>query len=142
MVPWDIPGYVDHVPLIVPDWVREDDTVTCVSLSKDAELMLEHCVLEGKLAPLYTTENDGFATAKEAIKEVLAQDPRARKKRGSIDTGDESCYKIVFCSIQIEFKAMSDDTIKVWRISEFNTTDATFVDGIPLYNDGDGIIKQ
>ena len=128
VVPWDIPGY-----LVVPDWVREDDTMTCVSLSNEAEVMLENAVLEGKLEPLYTRDNDGLVSAKEAIQEVLAQDPRARKKRGTIDSRDESCYKIVFCSIQIEFRATSDDSIQVLRIVDFNMTDAEFVDGIPLY---------
>jgi hypothetical protein len=95
--------------------------------------MLENAVLEGKLEPLYTRDNDGLVSAKEAIQEVLAQDPRARKKRGTIDSRDESCYKIVFCSIQIEFRATSDESIQVLRIVDFNMTDAEFVDGIPLH---------
>lgn len=119
----------------MPDWVCEDDALVCVSLSNEAEEALEKNVFEGKLAPLYTSDKNGLVSAMEAIKEVLAQDPRARKKRGTIDSRDESCYKIVFCSTQVEFKVMSDDRIKIIRITDFDLTDAEFVDGIPLFTD-------
>ena len=134
MVPWDIPGYFDQIPLSVPDWVREDDALNDVSFTNDAELMLEKSIVDGKLAPLYTCDNDGIASSKEAMKEVLAQDPRARKKRGTVDSKEESCYKIVFCTVQVEFKTLSN-RIQVLKIVDFNLTEAEYVDGIPLFLD-------
>ena len=41
MVPWDVPGKFDDEGLSVPDWVSQDDALSAVSFTQDAESELE-----------------------------------------------------------------------------------------------------
>ncbi len=143
VVPWDIPGGRQHdtIPLlVVPDYVsREDDTIDTVQFTSKAQQSLEVCVNNGKLSPLYTTENNGLEEAKNTICQILAQDPRASNsngpnKRGSTTTMSTSSsstsagaaatittkttsttslsthYKMLFCSVEIEFQVRNNNT--------------------------------
>jgi tRNA-Thr(GGU) m(6)t(6)A37 methyltransferase TsaA len=115
-VPWDLPGRFDGLPLIVPDWVAEDDALSLVSFSAKAESDLK-AVLSGKLmAPLYTVSNNGFEGAIQTIKQVLAQDPRASRKRGTSTAATEASYVIVFCQTQIEFRVV-DGNVEVINLN-------------------------
>eukprot|EP00553_Chaetoceros_curvisetus_P014940 CAMPEP_0204646664 /NCGR_PEP_ID=MMETSP0718-20130828/4854_1 /ASSEMBLY_ACC=CAM_ASM_000674 /TAXON_ID=230516 /ORGANISM="Chaetoceros curvisetus" /LENGTH=362 /DNA_ID=CAMNT_0051668967 /DNA_START=45 /DNA_END=1133 /DNA_ORIENTATION=+ len=133
VVPWDIPGHFDGEKLEVPSWVSQDDALSMVNFAKEAESNLETLIKYKKLAPLYSP-ND-FDDAKEAIKEILAQDPRAAKKRGKKD-GSSDPYKVSFGSTQLEFIVEEKGKVEVVGIAEMELNDATFVDGIPLSKEG------
>jgi len=135
VIPWDIPGHVDGLSLSVPNWVSQNDTLSNVAFTKEAEMSLESCIQNKKLAPLYTVTNDGFHFAKEAIREVLAQDPRAAKTRGKFgkDNDENDPYKVVFCSVQLEFFVLGEKKIEVVRIKPLDFDGVTRVDGIPLF---------
>ncbi len=136
VVPWDIPGHFDGEKLSVPNWVSQEDALTDVSFTPEAELNLKKLVEENALEPLYTIKNDGFDNVKEAIKEVLSQDPRAAKRRGKVDSSCDP-YKISFSAIQIEFLVQDERRVNVVKIEKNTLDDETlFVDGIPLAKGG------
>jgi tRNA-Thr(GGU) m(6)t(6)A37 methyltransferase TsaA len=131
-VPSDTPGY--HNPgdtLIVPSWVTQDDTIRNVVFTLEAKEKLEELVHQGYLAPLYTVENCGISDGLMAISEVLSQDPRPSKKRGTTTSTAEDPYKIIFCSIQIEF-IVYDDSISVINVSHVDLKSAETAQGLPL----------
>ena len=65
VVPWDIPGHFDDQKLSVPDWVSQDDALSTVSFTPEAESELERLVRYKKLAPLYTIESNSLDDAKQ-----------------------------------------------------------------------------
>ena len=119
--------------------MSQDDALSSVSFTTEAKESLDALLQQGKLSPLYKTITDG---AMETICEVLAQDPRCLKKRGTTDVVDP--YKMVFCSIEVEFivTALKNSTstkateVSVIKISQLNLNDATYIDGIPLSKSG------
>ena len=135
VVPWDLPG-----PLSVPSWVSADDALQTVNFSPLAKGSLERHIQNGKLAPLYTSKNDGLEASIQSISEVLAQDPRATNtnssnKRGSKETTSKSiAYIIVFCSVEIHFR-VANDGVYVDDITELDLTNVPHVDGIPILLD-------
>ena len=164
VVPWDIPGQYDKVPLVVPKYVsQEEDVIDNVEFTIEALQSLERCVWNGKLSPLYTTENSGLEEAKKTIGQILAQDPRASNsngpnKRGStsataaaatataIARASSTCYKMLFCSVEIEFQVRSNNNndtkndgvgggvvVTVENVNdELDLTRVEYVDGIPI----------
>jgi len=140
VVPWDIPGHHDTQPLHVPTWVSQEDALSSVSFTSEAAASLGRLLQYGKLAPLYKSEADG---AIETICEILAQDPRCLKKRGTVDNNTVDPYQMVFCSIQLEFvvKAPTSTVTKpsevtVINVIEFDFKGTTLVDGLPLSGNG------
>eukprot|EP00559_Dactyliosolen_fragilissimus_P007255 CAMPEP_0184866312 /NCGR_PEP_ID=MMETSP0580-20130426/21818_1 /TAXON_ID=1118495 /ORGANISM="Dactyliosolen fragilissimus" /LENGTH=395 /DNA_ID=CAMNT_0027365935 /DNA_START=82 /DNA_END=1269 /DNA_ORIENTATION=+ len=135
VVPWDEPGYMGYGDrLVVPNWVSQDDALSDVVFSDHAETVLRDCVEKGKLSPLYKKKDDGFLCALKAIKQILAQDPRAQTKRGKLDSKEP--YKIVFCSIQVEFLVLTTAKIEVIDVQSLNFKESEQVDGIPFANEG------
>mmetsp|Transcript_14319 Transcript_14319/g.21509 ORF Transcript_14319/g.21509 Transcript_14319/m.21509 type:complete len:356 (-) Transcript_14319:82-1149(-) len=133
VVPWDIPGNFDDQQLSVPSWVSQDDALSKVSFSAEAEDQLEFLVERKKLAPLYKIED--LEDAKLAVKEILSQDPRAAKTRGKVGLIADP-YTVTFGKIQLNFVVVDKGNVEVVGIEELRLDDATFVDGIPLANDG------
>lgn len=133
VVPWDIPGHFDDEMLSVPSWVSQDDALSEVSFTSDAESELEFLMKRKKLSPLYKFEE--LDIAKLAIQEILAQDPRAVKKRGKIDDAADP-YNLSFGKIQIQFVVVEKGKVEVVKMSEMELDDATFVDGVPLAKEG------
>ena len=91
------------------------------------------------LEPLYILDEgeDNLNDAKEAIKEVLAQDPRAAKRRGKADDKQKfDPYKVSFGSIQIEFLVTTEGCVEVVNISEAQLDGCMYVDGVPLSKAG------
>ncbi len=133
-VPWDIPGNFDGDNLLVPDWVSQEDSLSNVSFTAQAETNLKTLMKEKILEPFYILSDGGFEDAKQAIKEVLAQDPRAAKRRGKIDTEKalSDPYKVSFGSVQIEFLVEDKGIVKVVQVSEAMLDQCMYVDGIPL----------
>ena len=140
VVPWDIPGHFDKEKLSVPTWVSQDDALSDVSFTSDAESDLEYLVKLRKLSPLYTIGESG--AAKLAIQEILAQDPRAAKKRGKIDntTSTDGAaadpYSLTFGKVLIKFVVAEKGKVEVVGVSEMELDNATFVDGVPLAKEG------
>jgi len=66
-----------------------------------------------------------------AISEVLSQDPRASKKRGTMQTDP---YRIMFCSAQVEF-VVTDD-VSVVNVSYVDLSRSATAEGIPLASTG------
>jgi tRNA-Thr(GGU) m(6)t(6)A37 methyltransferase TsaA len=133
VVPWDIPGHFDDEPLSVPKWVSQDDALSNVSFTTDAESELEFLIKRKMLSPLYAF--DELDIAKLAMKEILAQDPRAAKKRGKIDNSSDP-YSLSFGKIQIQFVVVDHGKVEVVKVSEMKLNNATFVDGVPLSKEG------
>eukprot|EP00977_Amphora_coffeiformis_P005927 scaffold1267_cov171-Amphora_coffeaeformis.AAC.3 len=126
--------------LKVPHWVESDDSLANVTFSPTAEVDLQQRVTDGRLAPLYTTQTDGFVAARQSLVEILAQDPRSSHKglknnaRGMTTTTTEvsnSSYNLVFGQCQVFFSVHPDQVV-VERIDEIDFESATFVDGVPL----------
>jgi tRNA-Thr(GGU) m(6)t(6)A37 methyltransferase TsaA len=129
VVPWDIPGNFDQDQLRVPAWVSQDDALSNVSFTQEVEDQLELLLQRNLLSPLY--QHADKEDAKLAIVEVLAQDPRAAKKRGTF--GERSdCYNIIFGKLQLQFIVLEKGDVQVVGLSEWNLEEATFVDGVPL----------
>lgn len=158
-VPWDIPGYHQHTDtntekqpsaLIVPDWVDQHDAMSQVEFTEKASQELRYCVERQKLlAPLYTESNGGYEGAVATLQEILAQDPRASRKRGTTtnkNKNEDTTYKIIFCRVQVEFVVESESTVQVVGVTKAEfLDDATVVDGVPLVNsngDGDGALGR
>lgn len=139
-MPWDIPGHHDNLPLTVPTWVSQDDALQKVEFRPLARDSLESHIRRGKLAPLYTTQNDGLCSSINSICEVLAQDPRASNtncsnKRGSKETTINSdVYRFVFCSVEVLFR-VSATAVVVEDITELDLYSVPHVDGIPVLLD-------
>ena len=133
VVPWDIPGHFDGSSLAVPDWVSQEDAISEVAFSAEAETSLHDLVQKKILDPFYMWNKDGVNDAKLAIQEVLSQDPRAAKRRGRADDSKViDPYKISFGSVQVKFNVTGDSKVNVVSICESNNDDCMYVDGIPL----------
>ena len=154
-VPWDIPNFY-HSKMIssvfvdmgshgsgfrVPDWVKESDVFPEISFTDVALQQLRDIVVNGQLAPLYTSQNNGEETAACAIKEVLAQDPRSshkglkRNARGTASDNGES-YSMLFGNCQVFFHIRSSTLVEVVNVLKFETASMPFVDGVPLVFSG------
>lgn len=131
-VPWDIPGRWDGVPLQVPHWVDQDDTLHQVLFTATAQEELQEMITKNQLAPLYTKYNDGFHGAKNTLEQILAQDPRSSIKRGRQTQIMEPTYKIVFVKTQVEFRVKDNGLVEVVKIQSVTFDESLFVDGIPL----------
>ena len=140
VVPWDVPGHHDETPLSVPSWVSQDDELKVVKLTQLARESLVRHIQNGKLAPLYTSKNDGLEGSIMSINQVLSQDPRATNtnrpnKRGTQKVAAmNDLYEIVFCSIIVHF-SVSTDGVLVEDITELDLTNVPHVDGIPILQD-------
>jgi len=132
-VPWDVAGFSgafhDGLGIKVPEWVRQDDELQSVTFSTEAQESLNFYLLRGYLAPLYTADNGGYDAARKSIMDVLAQDPRGVKKRGS---SSNDTYRLIFCSVEIEF-VVSATSVEVVGVNCLDFDKATtYVDGVPL----------
>lgn len=134
-VPWDIPGHFDGKGLSVPDWVSQEDALSEVSFTPEAELSLKKLIEDKVMEPLYTLKEDGINNVREAIKEVLSQDPRAAKRRGKVDNSRDP-YKVSFGPIQLEFLVVGKGQLNVVKMSKIEFDDCIYVDGVPLAKDG------
>jgi tRNA-Thr(GGU) m(6)t(6)A37 methyltransferase TsaA len=149
-VPWDIPGYPDRPDgfLKVPEWVSQDDELSEVEFTDQALQQLQRMVIEGRLEPLYTSENHGFEGARQTLTEVLSQDPRSSHKglkenaRGTARKNGEredSTYKLVFGKCQIEFLVEETEGnrsfAKVTDVVAIDFHPDSFVDGVPLMSE-------
>ncbi|KAL3797497.1 hypothetical protein HJC23_009861 [Cyclotella cryptica] len=140
VVPWDIPGHHDNLPLTVPAWVSQDDALQKVEFTSLARDSLETHIRSGKLDPLYTFQNDGLFSSIDSICEVLAQDPRASNtnssnKRGTKETTTNSdVYRFVFCSVEVLFRVSATGVV-VEDITELDLNNVPHVDGIPVLLD-------
>ena len=130
-VPWDMPGKFDGLPFKAPTWVEDDDSLSHVVFTATAERDLKDVMSRQLMAPLYTSKNNGFEGAIETLKQVLAQDPRASRKRGTSTHRSEASYKIAFCQTQVEFR-VADGNVEVIKLDGANYNDGDYVDGIPL----------
>jgi len=135
-VPWDFPGKFDASVLRVPNWVRQDDSVSNVVFTTKAESDMRRMISQNLLAPLYTSKNDGYEGALQTLKQVLAQDPRASRERGKTMLADSPAYKIIFCEIQVNFRVNKEE-VNVFQVEQAHFRDEDFVDGIPLLNSND-----
>jgi tRNA-Thr(GGU) m(6)t(6)A37 methyltransferase TsaA len=151
-VPWDIPGYdslidasndrtaVSH--LRVPDWVDQKDVIHNVQFTPQAGAALQDLLADGRLAPLYTVENDGARAAEASLKEILSQDPRSSHKglkvnqRGTTlsNGAATNCYSLVFCQVQVEFEVLPWG-VQVLKVNAVDFADEAFVEGIPLISE-------
>ena len=166
MVPWDIPGHFPNTPqLTVPTWVSQDDALPHVTFTQPAERALAQSVRYNQLAPLYapdvidrnnTNKNDkngiddtddncaAFRCAKEAIREVLAQDPRAVTRRGTVEGANSKAghgtravtpYRMVFGDVRLEFVVVEGGTVEVVGVGKVGDGGGG-VDGVPFSEDG------
>jgi len=146
VVPWDIPGHFPNTPtLTVPTWVSQEDTLPHVTFTSSAEQSLAQCLHSNHLAPLYTTTNnnnihngtnDEFQCAREAIREVLAQDPRAVKRRGTVEGRVADPYRVVFARVRLEFVVVGEGTVEVVEVGIVEGDGVGRVDGVPFSEDG------
>ena len=150
-VPWDIPGYPERPDrfLKVPEWVSQDDELSEVEFTEKALEQLRRMIVEGRLEPLYTLENDGFEGARQTLTEVLAQDPRSSHKglkgnaRGTTSSrkngGGDSAYKLVFGKCQVEFVVEESQQHKSFaKVTDIIAVDFhpdSYVDGVPLMSE-------
>lgn len=116
-VPWDCPE-----KLRVPEWVSRKDSLPRVEL--DMELLQPHMK---ELAPVYARTE--VKLAQSAIKEILAQDPRCDRKRG---TSTDKPFSIVVGSLQIEFLVDNEGVVRVIKMNPIQFPDSAYVEGIPL----------
>jgi tRNA (adenine37-N6)-methyltransferase len=114
-VPWDVPGMFDGSKLMYPSWVQEDDKLSKVSFTLQADSELKDAVSKNLLAPFYTVLNGGFEAAARTLEEILTQDPRASRKRGASTSQSEPPYSIPFCQVKVEFRVL-DSAVVVIRI--------------------------
>ena len=150
-VPWDRPSTLQRVP----KWVSQDDAIASVHCSHKASAHLKKMVSEGRLAPLYTVDNDGYNGALQTLREVLAQDPRSSHKgiqdnaRGTLSplriTGgvlDKRLkeYNFVFGQCQVEFVVV-EEGVQVTDISAIDFDPESYVDGVPLVSESGHTIE-
>ena len=95
--------------IIVPPWVSEDDKMSSISWTTEAQETVYIQRESGALHPLYppleVSQRSNWRDDEVclAISEIVAQDPRAqRDKRGDI-TEDDKMYEISFCTLRIGF---------------------------------------
>jgi hypothetical protein len=129
----------------VPSWVSQKDAITNVEFSEAAARQLQAFVTEGRLAPLYTDENDGFEGALQTLKEVLAQDPRSSHKglktnaRGTAASNKSDKiskgYRVIFGQCQVEFVVLEEQGVQVTELSRVDFDPNSYVDGIPLISE-------
>lgn len=136
-VPWDMLS--DQALLRVPDWVEQDDAISQVDFTDTARQQLEHLLVEGRLAPLYTVSNDNGADAAFlTIKEILAQDPRSSHKgvdsRGKA-SGADDVYSLIFGQCRVEFCVSASKGVTVTRLVGVDFDPTTYVEGIPLISE-------
>lgn len=137
-IPWDIATftgkYHDGLGIKVPDWVRPEGSTEWNKVCWNAEEQLANCIKDGKLNPLYSDVVCDLEPAKMAISEVLAQDPRGTKRRGSVTVNDDQSYYLIFANVEIEFRVLSSFVEVVSVIpADFDTH--TYVDGVPIMMD-------
>lgn len=130
-VPWDMPGRFDGLPSKTPAWVEDDDSLSQVVFTATAESDLKDVISRQLMAPLYTSNNNGFEGAIETLKQVLAQDPRASRKRGTSTHKSEASYKVAFCQTQVEFRVV-DGSVEVIKLDGAIYNAGDYFDGIPL----------
>jgi len=127
VIPWD---QCDN--LSVPVWVSQEDTLAKVEFTETARSSLENCVTSGYLKPLYTTDNDGVEAAQRTLCEVLAQDPRSLKYRGS-ESSISDPYSLIFCRVSVTFSVgQKEEGVKVLNIIKAELEGAISADGVPL----------
>ena len=150
-VPWDVPGYYMNgdssdrsdvsSSLKVPSWVSQDDALKSVQFTPQAQEQLTKCIQYNKLKPLYTIDNNGVQGATNTICEILAQDPRASNSNGPnkrLMKGESSTYKMIFCSVEIEFRVDTggkdgEGVVIVENINDdLDLDNVEKVDGIPI----------
>jgi tRNA (adenine37-N6)-methyltransferase len=117
-VPWDVPGMFDGSNLRYPTWVKEDDKLSKVSFTLEADEELKDSVSKNLLAPFYTEANDGFEAAVRTLQEILAQDPRASRKRGTSTAQSEPPYSILFCQVRVQFRVVDSDVVVLRIVQE------------------------
>lgn len=147
---WDLPGYLGPqgqqqvensgtaIPSVLktPTWVHQDDALTLVVFEESALDALHTLVQSGRLAPLYTVENDGYAAARDTLDQILAQDPRSSHKglkdnaRGTRSAVD-SPYSLVFGKILVKF-VVDTEKVTVVSIEAIDFDSNAYVDGVPL----------
>ena len=135
VVPWDIPGFpAVQVPLTVPSWVEQDDVIPTVRFAEHAWNGLREAVQHGRLAPLYTSDNDGLVGAEQTLREILAQDPRSThkgvtvNKRGSCS---DQAYTLIFGATQVSFWC-AHDAVTITDVRGIVFDESQYVDGVPL----------
>ena len=128
VIPWD-----QCDDLHVPQWVPQEDELRKVEFTDEATSSLEACVKRGYLKPLYTNSNGGSVAAQRTLSEVLAQDPRGLKQRGSISPSEP--YSLIFCKVSVTFivkdKGQGVEVLDVHEATE-QVEGAMSVDGVPL----------
>ncbi|KAL3777153.1 hypothetical protein ACHAWO_006588 [Cyclotella atomus] len=85
VVPWDVPGHHDKVPLSVPSWVSQDDALQTVKFTPLAKEALEKHVRNGKLSPLYTSKNDGLKGSINTTEQFYTASPGSGQCAGFLD---------------------------------------------------------
>lgn len=131
VVPWDQP----REPLRVPDWVDQEDSLQDIMWGEDTLSSLEQVLKDGRLAPLYTTSNDGLEGARQTLQELLLTDPRSSHKglksnqRGS-NSGNET-YNLIFGQARVDF-CVEDGVARVVRVQAIEFTPNSYIEGIPV----------
>ena len=129
VIPWD---QCDN--LSVPEWVSQEDALAKVEFTEQAKASLGECVKKGYLKPLYTTENDGVEAACRTLCEVLSQDPRSLKFRGT-ESHSADFYFLIFCKVSVAFAVGNkEEGVKVLDVKQAQEQleGALTVDGVPL----------
>lgn len=92
--------------LRVPPWVSAKDELATVSFTELAHTQLADNLKY--LKPLYTDTNEELEEASKALREIVAQDPRAKRDgRGKSSTGNES-FEFTFGELRVRFTVDSD----------------------------------
>ena len=117
VVPFDVP-----VNLTVPEWVTQEDAQKSVIFDSQADVELEEMVKRNNLFPLYGSGDleESLRSAKRAICEVLAQDPRQSRLRGK---EQDKPYNIRFCGVGIDF-IVTEGTSRVVRVVKADPSDS------------------
>mmetsp|Transcript_28233 Transcript_28233/g.64587 ORF Transcript_28233/g.64587 Transcript_28233/m.64587 type:complete len:235 (-) Transcript_28233:12-716(-) len=132
--------------LTVPWWVAQNDELTEVVFEESAIVKLTKLNDDGCFMPLYGVMKKKHVWCKNssleelhciqsAISEVLAQDPRSAKVRGTNSSAsgkDLDPYRLVFCCAEICFIVGNDGLVKVIDIQEINFKNTDDGDGVPL----------
>ena len=168
---WDIPGYrgprsnsvrdssgddasltASLVPSVLhtPWWVQDDQDVLAIVEFKESALQSLHDAIEdGRLAPLYTNDNDGYMAATATLRQILAQDPRSSHKglkansRGTATTATsttaatssavvDETYNLVFGKVRVDFVVDDTKRVQIVAINPIEFAPGSYVDGIPL----------
>ena len=128
VIPWD-----QCDDLCVPAWVSQEDELNKVEFTDEATSALKACIKRGHLKPLYTIANGGSEAAQRTLSEVLAQDPRGLKQRGS--TSPSEPYSLIFCKVSVTFIVKDKEKgVQVLDVREATeqVEGALSVDGVPL----------